>query len=337
MKQYNRNSKEFQATLLRPANLSSAHRLMTPAERARLVKQRVKLNDLRTDTLAEVLSEVSDVSSPEEVAQKLFLALEDAYADALGPYADYPDDFNFLASALGSVPVRYENWTTKVGELILTPGVSTIFAETGAGKTTMADLLCFNMLDKFDQDTSKVMRIKFGESGSDLETFLRFSELAESLPEQLPPLIIIDSIRLQTFDMGGASRSLSISNKLFRWLTELDVFAIGSGISVILVMNPLAGEEDKIAQFRSDVESSVMSIIDLTSWNTGKFKHRGPENGRQWAQFSIPGEITREVGSQTLEKVVDTVVTAESNISAATGRSSSTRVTAYGRQRSKPL
>lgn len=336
MKIYNRNSSEFQATLLKPANLSPAHRLMTPAERARLIKQRVKLNELREDTLLEVLTGVSDVSAPEDLARKLFSALEDAYVDAVGPYADYPDDFNFLASALGSVPSRYENWFTKVGDLILTPGVSTIFAETGAGKTTMADLLCFNMLDAFHQDSSKVMRIKFGESGSDLETFLRFSELAESLPEQLPPVIIIDSIRLQTFDMGGASRSLSISNKLFRWLTELDVFAIGSGISVVLVMNPLAGEEEKIAQFRSDVESSVMSIIDLTSWNTGKFKHRGPDNGRQWAPFTIPGEITRESSSQSLVAAVDSTVKAESDISAATSRSSAQAAT-YGRQRSKPL
>lgn len=337
MKQYNRNTPDFQATLLKPANLSSAHRLMTPAERARLIKQRVKLNELRADILEEVLTEVSDVDHPKEIAKKLLLALEDAYADAIGPYADYPDDFNFLASALGNVPTRYESWFFKVGELILTPGVSTIFAETGAGKTTMADLLCFNMLDAFDQDSSKVMRIKFGESGSDLETFLRFSELAESLPEQLPPVIIIDSIRLQTFDMGGASRSLSISNKLFRWLTELDVFAIGAGISVILVMNPLAGEEDKINQFRSDVESSVMSIIDLTSWNTGKFKHRGPENGRQWASFSIPGEIVRDTGSQPLAQVVDTVFQAPSSVSAATVHSASTKATTYGRQRTKPL
>lgn len=337
MKQYNRNTPDFQATLLKPANLSPAHRLMTPAERARLIKQRVRLGELREDTLREVLTEVSDVSSPGETAEKLLLALEDAYADAIGPYADYPDDFNFLASALGNVPVRYENWFFKVGELMLTPGVSTIFAETGAGKTTMADLLCFNMLDAFDQDSSKVMRIKFGESGSDLETFLRFSELAESLPEQLPPVIIIDSIRLQTFDMGGASRSLSISNKLFRWLTELDVFAIGAGISVILVMNPLAGEEDKINQFRSDVESSVMSIIDLTSWNTGKFKHRGPENGRQWASFSIPGEIVRDADSQPLAQAVDTAFEAPSSVSAATGRSAATKATTYGRQRTKPL
>lgn len=336
MKKYNRNSPEFQATLLKPTKLSPAHRLMTPAERARIIRQRVKLNELREDTLADVLQDVTDVTEPEEIAEKLFAALELAYAQAIGRYADYPDDFNFLASALGNVPTRYENWFTKVGDLILTPGVSTIFAETGAGKTTMADLLCFNMLDAFHQNASKVMRIKFGESGSDLETFLRFSELAESLPEQLPPIIIIDSIRLQTFDMGGASRSLSISNKLFRWLTELDVFAIGAGISVVLVMNPLAGEEDKIAQFRSDVESSVMSIIDLTSWNTGKFKHRGPENGRQWAPFTIPGEIVRESASQPLVEAVDSTNKVESTVTTATATASPQTAT-YGRQRTKPL
>lgn len=318
MSKYNRGDAAFRSTLLTPNLDDVTVRLMSPRERAALAR-RVK-QTVYNDVIDEL---VVDLSDSEEAALKLKTALEAVYDAQVGRFAHYPDDFNYLANAIGSSPNRYSPWFADVGGLHITPGVTTIFAETGAGKTTMADLLVFNLLDKL-YEPEQVMRIKFGESGSDLETFLRFSELAEALPSQLPPVIVIDSVRLQTFDMGGASRSLSISNRLFRWLTEVDVFATGAGVAVILVMNPLTGEQDKIDQFRSDVESSVMSVVNLKTWNSGTFKHRGPMNGRVAADFLLPGEIERdtegqEVTAETEPQSVETSSVLNPSTTAQTG------------------
>lgn len=337
-KVYNREDAAFKATLLAPPVDDVLVRLMSPQDRARLMSKALPKDLLaqalklaKPDRADLVLSGETPVSIKEADIKRAVEAYQASVADAVGKYAYYPADFNYLAHAIGASPVRYADWFHDLGGLHLTPGVTTIFAETGAGKTTMADLVAFNMLEQFNQDSSKILRVKLGESGTDLETFLRFSELAEALPETLPPMIIIDSVRLQTFDMGGASRSLSISNQLFRWLTEIDIFAIGHGISVILVMNPLAGEKDKIEQFRGDVESSVMAVVNLETWNTGKFKHRGEKNARQEATFLIPGEIARNGLPQAL------VTTGpESGVSSTFTASTSSNTplrTAYGRTR----
>lgn len=130
-----------------------------------------------------------------------------------------------------------------------------------------------------------------GESGSDLETFISFDELIEDLPAELPPVLIIDSLRLSLFDLEGAARSMSISNRVFRFLTEIDIFAQGHGIAVVCVMNPLSGDDTKIKEFLKDVESSIACIIDLKTWNRGQFRHRHPKFGRKTVEFTIPGEI----------------------------------------------
>lgn len=335
-KKYDRKDPAFSSTLLLPPTYDVTTRLMSPQQRAALLKKS-GIAGVKADVLAEALKLAAIGDDPESLAPILLKTAREIQDDQLGRFAFYPEDYNYLAAALGSMPTRYEDWFYDLGGLHITPGVTTIFADTGAGKTTMADLLVFNLIDAFKGDASKVMRIKYGESGSDLETFLRFSELAEALPEQLPPIIVIDSVRLQTFDMGGASRSLSISNQLFRWLTEIDVFAVGAGVSVVLVMNPLAGEEDKIAQFRGDVESSVMSVINLKDWHSGSFKHRGPANGRTETAFTLPGEIIQHSVSTNL--VLDDVTADAATstvIKAATATTTSTRTT-YGRARAKSV
>lgn len=322
---YDRKDPAFVSTLLLPPTDDVLVRLMSPQDRGRLAKKKTPSVGL----LMEALSEVADSNEDFNVdqAEQVMCSYLEKLADSIGPYADYPEDFNYLANAIGSSPSRYESWFLELGGLHVTPGVTTIFAATGAGKTTMADLLAFNLIDRFTTPAS-IMRVKLGESGSDTETFLRFSELAEALPEQLPPVLIIDSVRLQTFDMGGASRSLSISNRLFRWLTEVDIFAVGHGVAVILVMNPLAGEADKIEQFRGDVESSVMSVINLDSWNSGTFKHRGEKNARQEQRFELPGEIARTGRAMPIEEALAEVAspTIVASSAQAGGR------TAYGRQ-----
>lgn len=326
-KVYNRQDPKFVETLLLPRTSDVLTRLMSPQDRAKLQKKLTPSSSALEEALAEVAEMHEDFD--EDVARRVMLKYIENLNDEIGPYAYYPADFNYLAHAIGSSPERYSPWAVDVGNLHITPGVTTIFAETGAGKSTMADLLVFNLLESFDSSES-IMRIKFGESGTDLETFLRFSELAEALPTQLPPVVVIDSVRLQTFDMGGASRSLSISNQLFRWLTEIDIFAVGHGVAVILVMNPLAGEEDKIEQFRGDVESSVMSVINLTSYNTGEFKHRGERNGRKSTPFVIPGEIERNSSvlllNATDNQDASTVTTVTSSAANPGGR------TPYGRK-----
>lgn len=334
-KVYSRNDASFKATLLTPPVDDVLVRLMSPQDRGRLMMRDVPSVDLLSKAIAAAASEMgSGTPFDAKVAKAAFAAYREELRNEVGQYANYPADYNYLAHAIGSTSVRYADWFHDLGGLHLTPGVTTIFADTGVGKTTMADLLTFNMLEQFKGDTTKILRVKLGESGSDLETFLRFSELAEALPEVLPPLIVLDSVRLQTFDMGGASRSLSISNQLFRWLTEIDIFAVGHGISVVLVMNPLGGEKDKIEQFRSDVESSVMSVVNLTSWNEGTFKHRGDKNGRVETKFVIPGEIERNRIAASLTATP----AAEENLVPSTFKSSTSSFatgsrTVYGRTR----
>lgn len=336
-KVYSRNDANFKATLLTPPIDDVLVRLMSPQDRGRLMMRHVPSADLLSQALLAANDALEDGESLDRKTVKAALVAYRASIEAeIGQYANYPTDYNYLAHAIGSTPVRYADWFHDLGGLHLTPGVTTIFADTGVGKTTMADLLTFNMLEQFDGDTSKILRVKLGESGSDLETFLRFSELAEALPAVLPPLIVLDSVRLQTFDMGGASRSLSISNQLFRWLTEIDIFAVGHGISVVLVMNPLGGEKDKIEQFRGDVESSVMSVVNLTSWNEGTFKHRGEKNARTETKFIIPGEIERNHPAVSLSATTPVAPLATSTFVSGTTTNVGTR-TAYGRTRaSKP-
>lgn len=330
MRKYNRAEPSFASTLLMPDVADVTMRLMSPRERAAL-HRRVKLPAL--SELVDLLGS-TDLESPEIAAKELLAAMQDYQDNIIGRFASYPDDFNYLANAIGKSESRYNPWFIDMNGLHITPGVTTIFADTGAGKSTMADLVVFNLLEHY-YEPEQVMRVKFGESGSDLETFLRFSELAEALPSQLPPVIVIDSVRLQTFDMGGASRSLSISNRLFRWLTEVDVFAVGAGVAVILVMNPLTGEEDKIAQFRSDVESSVMSVVNLKDWRSGTFKHRGPQNGRKEEHFTLDGEIEREGEGTNIRESGDVVLTSattSSELNPSTSATSQMR-TSFGRVR----
>lgn len=333
-KVYHRSDAAFKATLLTPPVDNVQARLMSPQDRGALAMRSLPSVRVMTEALASIGEDLG-AEFDESKALKVLRAYREGLAEEIGPYAHYPADYNYLAHAIGSSPNRYEDWLHDLGGLHLTPGVTAVFAGTGVGKTTMADLVVFNMLEEFDVkdgESSPVLRIKLGESGSDLETFLRFSELAEALPNQLPPVIVIDSVRLQTFDMGGASRSLSISNQLFRWLTEIDIFAIGHGVAVILVMNPLGGEEEKIEQFRVDVESSVMSVVNLSSWNEGTFKHRGELNSRTAANFKIPGSISRgtqpqELSSETFES------TTEASVVTSNTRDSSSSRTTFGRTR----
>lgn len=332
-KVYNRNDAGFKATLLTPPTGDVLVRLMSPQDRGRLMMRDVPSIDLLSKAIAAAADAIAaGTSFDAKSAKAAFAAYRDELKEEIGQYANYPTDYNYLAHAIGSTPVRYADWFHDLGGLHLTPGVTTIFADTGVGKTTMADLLTFNMLEQFNGDTSKILRVKLGESGSDLETFLRFSELAEALPSALPPLIVLDSVRLQTFDMGGASRSLSISNQLFRWLTEIDIFAVGHGISVVLVMNPLGGEKDKIEQFRGDVESSVMSVVNLTSWNEGTFKHRGEKNARTETKFTIPGEIERAQSAANLSATPPVAPLVTSTFSSGTSSGAGNR-TVYGRTR----
>lgn len=339
MKIYSRNDASFQATLLTPPVDDVLVRLMSPQDRGRLMIREVPSAELLSKAIAEVVANFDfDSVFDAKAAKAAFAAYREELKEEIGKYANYPADFNYLAHALGSTSTRYMDWFHDLGGLHLTPGVTAVFADTGVGKTTMADLLTFNMLEQFEGDTTKILRVKLGESGSDLETFLRFSELAEALPAALPPMIVIDSVRLQTFDMGGASRSLSISNQLFRWLTEIDIFAVGHGIAVVLVMNPLGGEKDKIDQFRSDVESSVMSVVNLTSWNEGTFKHRGDKNGRIETKFVIPGEIERNQSAASLATTpAASAAVAPLVLKGSTSNFTSGGRTTYGRTRvSKP-
>jgi hypothetical protein len=105
------------------------------------------------------------------------------------------------------------------------------------------------------------------------------------------------------------------------------VFAVGAGIAVILVMNPLGGADDKIADFKADVESSVMSVVTLSDWRSGTYKHRSPKNGRVATQFRLPGSIARD--EQSTDAIADGFEAATS-YKAATEESYSTQ-TMYGR------
>lgn len=238
-----------------------------------------------------------------ELVEQGFLAEDqkdqalDAFDDDNSRYAGVDRDFNYLAGMLAISP-RYSKWGLSVDGLPITPGLYTFFGSTKAGKSTLVDMLALRIAETTKAD--RVIRLQVGEPGSDLDVFLSMEEVARAVEAArdcvLPPVVILDSLRLTLFDLPGSARSMAISAKLQRFLTEVNNFALGHGICVLAVMNPSSGTEEKIEEFFKDVEASLTCIVRVESGLQGQFAHRSPEFKRVDTPFALTTQFSDEIG-----------------------------------------
>lgn len=219
----------------------------------------------------------------------------DNFSDDASRYAGVDKDFNYLAGMIAVSP-RYSPWKMSVDDLPITPGLYTFFGSTKAGKSTLVDMLALRIATATKSD--RVIRVQVGEPGSDLDVFLSMEEVARSIESArdsvLPPVVVLDSLRLTLFDLPGSARSMAISAKLQRFLTEVNNFALGHGICVLAVMNPSSGNEDKIEEFFKDVEASLTCIVRVESGLRGTFAHRAPEFKRLETAFALTSQFVDE-------------------------------------------
>lgn len=219
----------------------------------------------------------------------------DNLTDDSSRYAGVDKDFNYLAGMIAVSP-RYSPWNMSVDDLPITPGLYTFFGSTKAGKSTLVDMLALRIATTTKSD--RVIRVQVGEPGSDLDVFLSMEEVARSVEAArdsvLPPVVVLDSLRLTLFDLPGSARSMAISAKLQRFLTEVNNFALGHGICVLAVMNPSSGTEDKIEEFFKDVEASLTCIVRVEAGLRGTFAHRAPEFKRVETAFALTSQFIDE-------------------------------------------
>lgn len=190
-----------------------------------------------------------------------------------------------------------------LGTLPVVPGLTVITADTEGGKTVTA----IRLLNNLSERGVTTGWITLQETARVSAFFSSLSHVADTLAALtvLPDVIVIDSFRLTQFGItGGSTRAGGVSSKLFELLTELNSAAEVAGISLVVLFNPLAKDEQTAETLNRDVASSVNTVISLRELGTGDLTTRIGES-RQSVPFSI--ESIGAPNSKTKRAVADAI------------------------------
>lgn len=235
-------------------------------------------------------------------------------------------DNSYISSALGS-PSFNTSHRVKVSnrtDLELPPGVTIVIGRSGSGKTKFT-------LNNLTLKNDNVMYARFGEpldyrfvehmatnpeskgiSLLDFEVDVA-SRIASFLFEDGSDVLIVDSLRYLVYAGGGATGKGGVNMTLFADISFLDVVASRRGKSLVVVINPLADDDEAYKQIIEAAKGSVSGLIDMVSPSSFRFTSRYQE--RDFKSYSIPEERDdKDRGDQKLVARSETSVSLKSII-----------------------
>lgn len=169
------------------------------------------------------------------------------------------------------------------GGIPYTPGVTMVVADTSAGKTQTA----LRWGAHAHSVNLHVGWVTLHEPARYSSAFNSLDQLADTLldEDKLPHVLIIDSLRLAQFTLGGNTRAGGVASGLFEFLTELNNAAEEAGIMLIALFNPLVKDDNAGDLFDKELSSSVHQFVRLTAFGKGTFSSRSQD--RSVKPFSI--------------------------------------------------
>lgn len=145
-------------------------------------------------------------------------------------------------------------------------------ADSSADPLTVEQSLAQAVEDKQKADGSNELEATLA-LGSQYPEFVDPAPTSEAYPTE-PYVLLIDSLRLIQFSMGGSIRSGGISNGFFGMLTDLDNIARAAGVLVVATFNPMVTAEDKKAELLDLLEASVTTTVEVSDYMRFSVKQR---------------------------------------------------------------
>lgn len=164
-------------------------------------------------------------------------------------------------------------------------GLTVLTGPTGRGKTQLA----LRWADTLAAAGRDVAWITLNEPAQFSEFANTDGDIQQMLvtQEKLPDVIFIDSFRLLQFSVAGSTRAGGVSSGLFEMLTEVNNAAESKGVMVVGLFNPLVADEQVAERYRSELESSINTLVELSAYGSGYYKSRLSD--RKKRDFSITG------------------------------------------------
>lgn len=119
--------------------------------------------------------------------------------------------------------------------------------------------------------------------------------------DNLPDVVFIDSFRLLQFSVAGTTRAGGVSSGLFEMLTELNNACLAKGVMMVGLFNPLSADAEVADRYRSELESSINTLVNLKDFGSGAYRSRATD--RKDHAFSLEGAVS------TSASVDDSVIT----------------------------
>lgn len=249
-----------------------------------------------------------------DLAQRLdmpevVVALRESYA-----FKEQGDDLILLDVAgyensfLRSDRAMYDDEPIKLAldgknSLSFPPGVTILMGRTGAGKSKLAlghlaamnrDVLYVRFGEPLDRYFNLAAGI-YGDTGEagialasfevDVAQWLADALLRARSPGRAYRAVIVDSLRYLVYGPGGNTGRGGVNMTLFTDLSFLDTVAARAGLSVILVMNPLAVDDADYNRLLDIAAASVAGTIDVTTPTTIRYTSRYLD--RDWVTVNL--------------------------------------------------
>lgn len=159
-------------------------------------------------------------------------------------------------------------------ELEIPAGLIAVFGRTGVGKSQLAARLAIQLEADY---------IRFGEPEvPSIHDPLIAIKLIDDFINSDRKFAVIDSFR-PWFYMVTKKASIGkggVNNALYMDLTALSSICTMAGKTLFALINPLTTGKDEIENVRSNLESSTMGLIDVTSYGQFTYVARTEQNKR---------------------------------------------------------